>query len=58
MVPFKESNEYQGKAQNLQTYLSKYDGEIKQKTYQRDLKDFNDQKVYKWQEELIPPMSK
>lgn len=30
----------------------------KMKKYQRDLKDFIDQNIYKWQEEIILPESK
>lgn len=53
MEPFKSNSEYAEKAKTLQIHLTNYDGEIKSKKlkkYQRDIKDFEGNKVYKWQE--------
>lgn len=55
MEPFMSSKEYSDKAKELSTHLAKYDGEIKDKKlkkYFRDTKDCEENRVYKWQENL------
>lgn len=55
MEPFMSSQEYIDKAKELSTHLTKYDGEIKDKKlkkYFRDIKDYQENKVYKWQDNL------
>lgn len=57
MEPFQGTKEFLDKAQQLHTHLSKYDTDIQQKKlkkYQRDIKDFEQNQVYKWQTDLIP----
>lgn len=58
--PFQGTKEFLDKAQQLHTYLFKYDAEIQQKKlkkYHRDTKDFEQNQVYKWQAELTPASS-
>ena len=61
MGPFMGSKEYLERAQTLQSHLTKYDGNIKNKKlkkYHRDTKDYQDSKVYKWQIKSEPIGSK
>lgn len=52
LVPFLESREYKEKENKLQEAMTKYDKEIqlkKQKKFRRDVLDYKNQQVYKWQ---------
>lgn len=52
LIPFLESREYKDKEKNLQEAVTKYDKEIqqkKQKKFRRDVLDYKNQQVYKWQ---------
>lgn len=52
LLPFHETREYKDKENNLQEAAKKYDKEIqlkKQKKFKRDVLDYKNQQVYKWQ---------
>lgn len=55
LCPFKDSLEYKAKSTQIQKFIEKTDKDIKAKKikkYQRDLKDYGDNSVYQWQEDV------
>lgn len=58
LAPFANQAEYKHKERELQELIKKYDTEIqakKQKKYKRDVLDYHNMKVYKWQTTIIHP---
>lgn len=55
LVPFASQRDYKDKEKELQEHIKKYDGEIqakKQKKFKRDVLDYKNNRVYKWQSNL------
>lgn len=55
LLPFNSQSDYKVKERELQEHIKKYDANIqakKQKKYKRDVLDYTNKKVYKWQIEL------
>lgn len=61
LSPFVATQEYKDKSINLKKQLTKYDNDIKKKKvkkHQRDIKDYKEGKVYRWQEDMVKTISR
>lgn len=59
LLPFSNQSEYKEKDTQLQEIIKKYDIEVqakKQKKFKRDILDYMNKKVYKWQVEDKEPL--